>query len=59
MVGVLRSTYDRKTGKCLSREIIEVLDMTDKEFYAPIVEIEAKSIMEKLAQERKEKNVQN
>ena len=57
MVGVLRSTYDRKTGKCLSREIVEVLDMTDKEYYAPLIEIEAECMLEKLAERRREAQV--
>ena len=59
MVGILRSVYDRKTGKCQSREIVEVLDMSDSEFYEPMVEIEAKYFMEKFTKERREKNVQN
>jgi len=49
MVGVLESRYDRKTGKCLGRKIVEILDMTDKEYYAPLIEIEAECMLEKLA----------
>ncbi|WP_202117381.1 hypothetical protein [Clostridium chromiireducens] len=49
MVGVLQSVYDRKTGKCLSREIVEILDMTDEEYYAPLVKILSEDLLNKLA----------
>ena len=45
MVGVLQSVYDRKTGECLSREIVEILDMTDEEYYAPLIKILSEDLL--------------
>ena len=53
MVGVLRSVYDRKTGKCLSREIVEELDITEADYFKTIIEVEGDCILKKLAEKRK------
>lgn len=52
MVGVLQSVYDRRTGECLSREIVEIVDMTDEEYYAPLVKILSKDLLNKSAEQQ-------
>lgn len=54
MIGVLESVYDRKTGECLSNQIVEILDMTEEKYFAPLVEIEGKCLLKKLANKYKE-----
>lgn len=53
MVGVLRTVYDRKTGEKKSQEIIEELDMTEDEYYAPLVKIIGDAILNDLAKNKK------
>lgn len=38
-VGIRRTIYDRKTGKKKSSEIVEILNMSDDEYYLPLVEM--------------------
>ena len=44
------------TGKpskyVLSKEIIETLDMTEEEYYRPLVEIEGQAILKKIKEEK-------
>lgn len=49
MVGILRTVYDRKTGEKKSQEIVEILDMTEDEYYAPLVEILGNDIINKMS----------
>lgn len=50
MIGVLRTVHDRKTGEIKSQEIIEELDMTEDEYYRPLVEIVGNAILKELAE---------
>lgn len=52
MVGVLRTVYDRKTGQVKRQEIIEELDMTEDEYYQPLVEIIGDAILKDLAKNK-------
>ena len=52
MIGVLRTVHDRKTGEIISKEIIETLDMTEEEYYRPLVEIEGQAILKKIEEEK-------
>ncbi|MDD2494693.1 MAG: hypothetical protein PHE29_05825 [Tissierellia bacterium] len=38
-VGIIRTSIDRKTGKKISEEIIEVKEMDEEEYYRPLVRI--------------------
>lgn len=40
-----RKILDRKTGKLVSSQIIENVDMSEEEYYKPIVESVTKKIM--------------
>ena len=52
MIGVLRTVHDRKTGEIISKKIIETLDMTEEEYYRPLVEIEGQAILKKIKEEK-------
>ncbi|GMM62761.1 hypothetical protein [Clostridium butyricum] len=52
MVGILRTIYDRKTGEIRSKEIIEVLDMTEDEYYEPLVKIIGDAILNDIAKNK-------
>lgn len=52
MIGVLRTVYDRKTGQVKSQEIVEELDMTEDEYYQPLVEIIGNAILKDLAKNK-------
>jgi hypothetical protein len=56
VIGVLQSDYDRKTGKLIKEEIVEILDMTIDEYYAPLVEILGKDLLKKLDNENTNKS---
>ncbi|OAA90814.1 hypothetical protein [Clostridium coskatii] len=43
-----RKILDRKTGKLVSSQIIENVDMSEEEYYKPIVESVTKKIMNDL-----------
>lgn len=47
MIAVLRSTFSRETGKCISREVVEKLNMSEDEYYKPLVEVLGKEIVNK------------
>ena len=49
MIGVLRTVYDRKTGQIKKQEIVEQLDMTEDEYYKPLVEIIGDAVLKDLA----------
>lgn len=55
MIGVLRSVYDRKTGECLGREIIEVLGMTEEDYYKPLIKIIGDSLLKELSESGKKR----
>lgn len=44
MYVLIRTTYDRKTGKQLKSEIVREVDISDDEYYKPLVEILAPKI---------------
>lgn len=50
MIGVLRSVYDRKTGKCISKEMVEELDITEAEYFKIIIEVEGDCILRNLSE---------
>lgn len=57
MIGILQSDYDRKTGKLIKEEIVEVLDMTKDEYLTPLVEILGNDFIKKLAKEKANKKI--
>ena len=52
MIGILRTVYDRKTGQIKKQEIVEELDMTEDEYYEPLVKIIGDAILKDLAKNK-------
>ena len=52
MIGILRTVYDRKTGQVKSQEIVEELDMTEDEYYEPLVKIIGDAMLKNLAKKK-------
>nr|WP_321026339.1 hypothetical protein [Clostridium neonatale] len=52
MIGILRTVYDRKTGQVKSQEIVEELDMTEDEYYKPLVKIIGDAMLNDLVKKK-------
>lgn len=50
MFAVVKTTYDRKTGEMIKSEVIEKIEMSEDEYYRPLVEIFAERIMREFNQ---------
>lgn len=48
MIVLVKAVISLETGKIISQEIIKELDMTQEEYYAPLVEILGKRMMEQI-----------
>lgn len=46
MIALVKAVISLDTGKIISQEIIKEIDMTQEEYYAPIVDILGKRMME-------------
>lgn len=57
MFALVKTTYDRKTGKMIKTEVIEEVDMSEDEYYRPLVEILTPRIMKEFKNEEASKNV--
>lgn len=51
MFVLVKTTYDRKTGKQLKSEIVREVDITEDDYYRPLVEILTPKIIEQCRKE--------
>lgn len=51
MIAIVKTTIDRKTGEKLEEQVLEPVDMTEDEYYRPLVEVMGNRF---LAEESKE-----
>lgn len=48
-VQVIRTTIDRKTGKTLSKQVIEEKEMDENEYFRPLVQVFGDRILKELS----------
>ncbi|WP_019227248.1 hypothetical protein [Sedimentibacter sp. B4] len=44
---IIKTTFDRKTGKRINEELIELVEIDEDEYYEPLVKMYANDFLEK------------